>query len=152
MSAPAGASSLRPSRPGGSTGSASTSARRRRTKGVGSASRSVTEDVFTYLAGRTELAGLFLSHLVEHFEPARVDELIRVAAHALRPGGTIVIVTPNPGATGWCCRTSSGSIPTHVRAYPTELLAAMLETAGFTVEASGDRKLQLGHDRSRRRS
>jgi SAM-dependent methyltransferase len=103
----------------------------------------VIEDAFTFLAGRAGLAGVFLSHLVEHFEPARVDELLRVAAQALRPGGRIVIVTPNP--RDWLVLSHIFWLdPTHVRPYPTELVAAMLETAGFTVEASGHRKLQLG--------
>lgn len=106
----------------------------------------IVEDAFTYLAERSEVAGLFLSHIIEHLEPARADELLRLAAHALRPDGTIVIVTPNP--RDWLVLSHIFWLdPTHVRPYPAELLAAMLESAGFTVEASGRRNLSLGRHR-----
>lgn len=106
----------------------------------------IVEDAFMYLLRRSDLAGLFLSHLIEHLEPARADELLRLAARALRPNGTIVIVTPNP--RDWLVLSHIFWLdPTHVRPYPAELLAAMLAAAGFTVEASGRRNLALGRRR-----
>ena len=106
----------------------------------------LVEDAFTSLQQRTDLAGIYLSHLIEHLEPTRVDELLRLAARSLRVGGTIVVVTPNPG--DWLTLSHVFWLdPTHVRPYPIELVGAMLEAAGFTVEASGLRDMQLGRRR-----
>jgi len=106
----------------------------------------IVEDAFTFLAERSGFAGIFLSHLIEHLEPARVDELLRSAHEALLPGGTIVIVTPN--MRDWLVLSEIFWLdPTHVRPYPRQLVAAMLDVAGFSVEGSGLRNLQLGRRR-----
>ena len=106
----------------------------------------LVEDAFTYLQGRTDLAGVYLSHLIEHLDPLRADELLRLAAASLRVGGTIVVVTPNPG--DWLTMSHVFWLdPTHVRPYPIALVGAMLEAAGVTVEASGLRDMQLGRRR-----
>ena len=106
----------------------------------------LVEDAFSYLPGRTDLAGIYLSHVIEHLDPQRADELLRLAMHSLRVGGTMVIVTPNPG--DWLTMSHIFWLdPTHVRPYPIALIGAMLEAAGFSVEASGLRKLQLGRRR-----
>lgn len=106
----------------------------------------LVEDAFTYLPRRTDLAGIYLSHVIEHLDPQRADELLGLARDSLRLGGTIVIVTPNPG--DWLTLSHIFWLdPTHVRPYPIALIGAMLEAAGFSIEASGLRKLQLGRRR-----
>lgn len=104
------------------------------------------EDAFAFLAEQSGLAGIFISHLIEHLQPSQVALLLEAAQGALRPGGQIVVVTPNP--SDW--RTLSEVFwldPTHVRPYPRLLLEAMLESAGFVVDASGLGRTALGRRR-----
>lgn len=106
----------------------------------------VVQDAFDFMEQQSGFAGVFMSHVIEHFEPAQVAELIRLAHRVLRPDGTIVIVTPNP--KDWIVLSEIFWLdPTHVRPYPAQLVAAMLESAGFGVEASGRRNLSLGRRR-----
>ncbi len=90
-------------------------------------------DVLEYLR-RTAKAfdGIFCSHVIEHMEVARAREFLRLVCAALRPGGVLVIVTPNFGSLDVATEIFWLD-PTHVRPYPAPLLAAMCEDAGFTV-------------------
>lgn len=90
-------------------------------------------DLFAFLADRPEgsLDGILCSHVVEHLWPADQLRLVRLCAEALRPGGVLIVETPNPksliaGAVNFCCD------PTHVRLVFPETLAFMLESAGFS--------------------
>jgi O-antigen chain-terminating methyltransferase len=106
----------------------------------------VVQDAFEFMEQQAGFGGVFMSHVIEHFEPGRAVELIRLAHRMLRPGGTIVIVTPNP--LDWMVLSEIFWLdPTHVRPYPALLLTAMLESAGFDVEATGRRNLSLGRRR-----
>jgi SAM-dependent methyltransferase len=103
----------------------------------------IVEDALSFLDGRSGFAGIFISHLIEHLEPVRAEELLRAAHEALRPGGKMVIVTPDP--RDWLVLSEIFWLdPTHVRPYPTKLVAAMLESAGLTIEAFGNRDLDRG--------
>jgi SAM-dependent methyltransferase len=103
----------------------------------------ILEDGFTFIARQSGLGGLFVSHVIEHLVPSRVEELFHAAHRSLRPNGTIVIVTPNP--QDWLVLSEIFWLdPTHVRPYPTLLVAAMLETAGFRIEKTGLRRLSVG--------
>jgi 2-polyprenyl-3-methyl-5-hydroxy-6-metoxy-1,4-benzoquinol methylase len=103
----------------------------------------IVEDAFSFLGQRSGFAGIFISHLIEHLEPVHTEELLRAAHKALRPGGTMVIVTPDP--RDWLVLSEIFWLdPTHVRPYPTKLVVAMLEAAGFTIEAFGNRDLDRG--------
>jgi len=104
----------------------------------------VLGDATEFLLSRpATFGGAFISHVVEHMDPPRVEALLQALATALRPGATVVIVTPNPrdllvlGEIFWLD-------PTHVRPYPLALLDALLHAAGFTVVGSGRRALRLG--------
>ncbi|MEX1019993.1 MAG: class I SAM-dependent methyltransferase [Litorilinea sp.] len=57
----------------------------------------VQRDVFAYLADLPDNAvdGIFAAHLVEHLPFPKVLELVRQSYRVLRPGGKIVLVTPN---------------------------------------------------------
>lgn len=108
--------------------------------------RIIVQDAFTFLAQRSGFAGLFVSHLIEHLEPTRAEELLQAAHRALRPDGTIVIVTPNP--RDWAVLSDIFWLDaTHVRPYPRQLVAAMLEGTGFAVDAIGLRPTSLGRRR-----
>ena len=89
-------------------------------------------DMFEFLAARSpaSLAGIVCSHVVEHLWPADQVRFARLAAAALKPGGLLIVETPNPksliaGAVNFWCD------PTHLRPVFPETLAFMLETAGF---------------------
>lgn len=89
-------------------------------------------DLFAFLADRPagSLGGILCSHVVEHLWPADHVRFARLAAAALRPGGLLIVETPNPksliaGAINFPCD------PTHLRPVYPETLGFMLERAGF---------------------
>jgi 2-polyprenyl-3-methyl-5-hydroxy-6-metoxy-1,4-benzoquinol methylase len=91
------------------------------------------EDARTFLS-RTEqkFGGVFCSHVIEHLAYEDALELIRLCHRVLRPGGVLLLVTPN------CLDLAVISEifwldPTHVRPYPTPLLRSMLERNGLRV-------------------
>jgi len=57
----------------------------------------VGDDVFNYLrnVAAESVDGFFSSHLVEHLHYEQVLELIELCYRALRPGGVLVLTTPN---------------------------------------------------------
>ena len=94
--------------------------------------RSEHGDIFAFLASRppASLGGIVCSHVLEHVWPADHVRFARLSAAALRPGGLLIVETPNPksliaGAINFSCD------PTHLRPVFPETLAFMLETAGF---------------------
>jgi len=93
----------------------------------------VREDAVTYLARHTrEFDGIFCSHVIEHMSYEDAVTFLRLCSQALRPGGVLVLITPNPQDL-----TVISEIfwldPTHIRPYPLRLLTRMVETAGFRV-------------------
>jgi len=91
-----------------------------------------TADLFRYLASLPEasLDGIFCSQVVEHLEPARLPEMIRLAASRLEPGGLIAIETPNPECLA-IFATHFYLDPTHTRPVPHPLLRFYLEESGI---------------------
>ena len=89
-------------------------------------------DVFTYLADLPEVSEdvIFCSQVVEHLEPARLPELIRLCATRLRKGGVLAIETPNPECLA-IFATHFYLDPTHTRPVPHPLLAFYLEEGGM---------------------
>jgi O-antigen chain-terminating methyltransferase len=89
-------------------------------------------DLFTHLEDLPEssLAGIFSAQVVEHLPPARLPEMIRLAATRLEPGGVLVIETPNPE----CLAIFSSHFyldPTHTRPVPAALLTFYMEEYGL---------------------
>lgn len=89
-------------------------------------------DLFTFLGPGTEGAfdGIFASQIVEHIDPARLPEMIRLCAMSLRRGGVIAIETPNPDCLA-IFATYFYLDPTHTRPVPHALMHFYLEEAGF---------------------
>ena len=89
-------------------------------------------DMFAYLAAQPEgeFDGIFCSQVVEHLEPARLPELIRLCARALRRGGVLAIETPNPECLA-IFATYFYLDPTHTRPVPHSLAAFYMEEAGL---------------------
>ena len=88
-------------------------------------------DVFAYLENLPEAAldGIFCSQVVEHIEPSRLPEMIRLAVSRLQRGGVIAIETPNPECLA-IFATHFYLDPTHQRPVPHPLLAFYLEEFG----------------------
>ena len=86
-------------------------------------------EVLRGLAGGS-LGGVVAFHVVEHLPAEVLVELLAQAARVIRPGGGIILETPNPenlvvGATTFWLD------PTHVRPVPPLLLEFLVEDAGF---------------------
>lgn len=92
----------------------------------------VVEDASAFLAAREpgSLAGILCLHLVEHLEPARLERLLPLAARTLRPGGILVIETPNTLSLMVSAR-SFWLDPTHVRPLHPATLRLWVEEAGL---------------------
>lgn len=93
----------------------------------------VQSDVLDYLRTVTpgSLDAVFSAHLVEHLPYEVVMELIELAFRALRPGGRLLLATPNPRAL-----VSHLELYTmhfgHVAMYHPNLLAFFMQYAGFS--------------------
>lgn len=69
-------------------------------------------------------------HLVEHLPFERLQELVREALRVLRPGGLLILETPNPENLSVGANTFYLD-PTHSRPIPPALLAFLPEYHGF---------------------
>jgi len=96
-------------------------------------------DVLAYLsrAPRGRFGAVCMSHIIEHLPPRRVLEALKKVRRTLKPGGRLVILTPNPRNIGVMTRTFWGDIE-HTRPYAVHLLVGLLRDAGFTIVAAGD--------------
>jgi 2-polyprenyl-3-methyl-5-hydroxy-6-metoxy-1,4-benzoquinol methylase len=94
------------------------------------------QDAREYLAGATgRFGGIFCSHVIEHMGYEDAMRFLELCHQALRDGGLLLLVTPNPEDL-----TIISEIfwldPTHVRPYPKALLERMLAAHGFEVVRS----------------
>jgi SAM-dependent methyltransferase len=89
-------------------------------------------DLFEILAGVAEgsLGGVVSFHVIEHLPAAALDRLVRLAYRALRPGGVLILETPNPLSMVVAAR-NFWLDPTHVRPVHPESLKLIYELAGF---------------------
>jgi O-antigen chain-terminating methyltransferase len=70
-------------------------------------------------------------HIVEHIDFAQVQQLVEQALRVLKPGGLLILETPN--AENLVVGTNSFYLdPTHLRPLPHTLLAFVTELAGFS--------------------
>src|SRR5712691_9414889 len=102
--------------------------------------RVVTADARDYLAGRLDtFGGIFLRHIVEHFDGVEGVRLLHLCRKALRPGGVVALITPNfevplvQGSVFWLDVT-------HRRPYPLPLLRHIFLTLGLDIVESGCRQ------------
>jgi SAM-dependent methyltransferase len=89
-------------------------------------------DLFEVLAGlpAESLAGVVSFHVIEHLPGGALDRLVRLAYRALRPGGVLILETPNPLSMVVAAR-NFWLDPTHVRPVHPESLRLIYELAGF---------------------
>jgi SAM-dependent methyltransferase len=90
------------------------------------------EDAFAHLASLPDgaLGGVFAAQIVEHFEPARIIEFLRLCHRKLRAGGVLVVETPNPMCLmifAQCFYMDFG----HTRPIHAEALKFLAESLGF---------------------
>jgi 2-polyprenyl-3-methyl-5-hydroxy-6-metoxy-1,4-benzoquinol methylase len=91
------------------------------------------EDARGYLRqNEGSFGGIFCSHVIEHMSYDDALEFLALCDAALKPGGMLLLVTPNPDDL-----TIMSEIfwldPTHIRPYPKLLLQSMLESLGFEI-------------------
>jgi len=89
-------------------------------------------DVFDYLGGHggSGCDGIFCAQVVEHLQPERIPEMIRLAAASLTRGGLLAIETPNPE----CVAALTAHFyldPTHRRPVPSALIKFYMEEHGL---------------------
>ena len=91
-----------------------------------------TADLFEYLSElpASSLDGIFCAQVVEHLEPERLPDMIRLCASRLERDGVIAIETPNPECLA-IFATHFYLDPTHTRPVPHPLLAFYLEESGI---------------------
>ncbi|HXU34587.1 MAG TPA: class I SAM-dependent methyltransferase [Thermoanaerobaculia bacterium] len=89
-------------------------------------------DLFGHLAGlpEGELGAIVSFHVIEHLPPESLDRLVRLAYRALRPGGALILETPNPLSLVVAAR-NFWLDPTHRRPVHPESLKLHYELAGF---------------------
>jgi O-antigen chain-terminating methyltransferase len=89
-------------------------------------------DAFEWLADQPDysLDGIFASQLVEHLQPDRVPQLVKLCSAKLKSGGVLSLETPNPECLA-IFATHFYLDPTHTRPIPHGLLAFYMEEYGF---------------------
>jgi|ERR1700733_2052134 len=91
------------------------------------------EDARSYLSAQPgRFGGIFCSHVIEHMGYDDAVGFLQLCYRALRSGGVLLLVTPNPEDI--CIMSDIFWLdPTHVRPYPRLLLQTMLESTGFQI-------------------
>src|SRR6185295_5275813 len=89
-------------------------------------------DLFGHLAGlpEGELGAIVSFHVIEHLPPESLDRLVRLAYRALRPGGALILETPNPLSLMVAAR-NFWLDPTHRRPVHPESLKLHYELTNF---------------------
>jgi SAM-dependent methyltransferase len=98
----------------------------------------VESDALVYLGNQEAMFdGIFCAHLIEHLPTAAAVQLLTDAHRALRPGGRLVLITPD--ARDLEVMTGRFWLDlTHVRPYPELLLVRLCGALGYEVERSGN--------------
>ncbi len=89
-------------------------------------------DLFEVLSGAPEgtLGAVVSFHVIEHLPAASLDRLVRLAWRALKPGGVLLLETPNPLSIVVAAR-NFWLDPTHRRPVHPESLRLSFQLAGF---------------------
>jgi SAM-dependent methyltransferase len=90
------------------------------------------EDAFSYLAACADdsVGGIFSAQFIEHLQPPRIVELVKLAYRKLAPGGCLVLETPNPA----CLMVFADSFYrdfSHVQPLHPDTMKFLLTATGF---------------------
>lgn len=99
-----------------------------RKKGLDADERDLLEALEQSAEG--SLGAIVSFHVIEHLPPEILDRLVRLAWRALRPGGILLLETPNPLSVVVAAR-NFWLDPTHRRPVHPESLKLSFELAGF---------------------
>lgn len=80
--------------------------------------------------------GVFSAHLIEHLPPEALRDLVAAAAGALRPGGRLLVVTPNPANLQMQLHDFWIDLQ-HVRFYSPEIVRWIFQLAGLREVSEG---------------
>lgn len=99
----------------------------------------IEQDVLSYLESveAKSLDGIYSAHLVEHLPYEQVLRLIKLAYQALKPGGRLILATPNPQALVSHLEFYHMHFG-HEAFYHPRLLHFFLDYVGFTHIETGD--------------
>ena len=75
-------------------------------------------------------------HVIEHLEIRDASAFVSLAADRLRPGGRLIVATPNPGSLPTITHEFWRD-PTHVRPYDIELIEYLTNASGLKTESAG---------------
>ncbi|MGZ8693873.1 MAG: class I SAM-dependent methyltransferase [Gaiellaceae bacterium] len=91
-------------------------------------------DALAYLeaTGEASLGGIFAAHVVEHMPPPVIVRFLELAASRLRPGGVLILETPNP--VSLVALKHYFADLSHVQPLVPETLAFLVRGAGLVVE------------------
>jgi SAM-dependent methyltransferase len=104
-------------------------------------------DAGEFLAAHpAEFDGMFAAHLAEHLGPEALVELLQRGVGALKPGGVMIVVTPNP--RNLLMQLNDFWIDLqHVRFYSPDIMRWILKLAGLTdIEVGFNNRYRLGPD------
>jgi SAM-dependent methyltransferase len=77
-----------------------------------------------------EFDGIFAAHLIEHLRAEQFAELARLAVRGLRPGGRLILVTPNPHNLSMQLHDFWTDLQ-HVRFYTPDIVRWVVHEAGL---------------------
>ena len=105
-------------------------------------------EVHAFLRGhREDFEGVFAAHLIEHLKPPELVELTRLAVLALRPGGRLILVTPNPRNLSMQLYEFWTDLQ-HVRFYTPEIVRWLVHEAGAREVEVGENGLYRSEPRA----
>jgi 2-polyprenyl-3-methyl-5-hydroxy-6-metoxy-1,4-benzoquinol methylase len=92
----------------------------------------VNADAFAYLSSIPDasLGGIFAAQVIEHLEANRIIELVQLSQRKLRPGGALILETPNPTCLAVFARSFYMDF-SHVKPIHPEAVRFLFESAGF---------------------
>jgi len=99
-------------------------------------------DVFAFVrkCRPQSVDGFFLSHIIEHLQPREAMAAFQAMGRALKPGGVLVIVTPNCRSLSVISHSFWRDL-THIRPYPADLLELLGRETGLDLVEKGETDL-----------
>ncbi len=90
------------------------------------------KDAFAYLAGLPDgsLGGVFAAQVIEHLESSQIIRLVKLCHQKLRPGGVLILETPNPACLMVFAESFYQDL-SHIRPIHPAAMKFLVEATGF---------------------